>query len=71
MVSWMTTDAIGDTNDNDGKTGCRFITVDAYRHAVPFYLKNDFQFMGKEEELRYHTGKDTTIALYFDLYSIV
>ena len=56
---------------HDNKTGCRFITVDAYRHAIPFYLRNDFQFMGKEEELRYHTGKDTTIALYFDLYSIV
>ena len=26
----------------DNKTGCRFLTVDAYAGAVPFYLKNGF-----------------------------
>lgn len=32
----------------DNKTGCRFITVDAYRNAIPFYEKNGF--------LPLHTG---------------
>ena len=26
----------------NNKTGCRFLTVDAYIEAIPFYIKNDF-----------------------------
>ena len=26
----------------DNKAGCRFLTVDAYLDAVPFYVKNKF-----------------------------
>ena len=33
IKQWMVT---------DNKTGCRFITVDAYKQAVPFYKKNNF-----------------------------
>lgn len=55
----------------DNKTGCRFITVDAYRNSVSFYLKNGFSFMGKDEKDRYENGKDDTIAMYFDLMSII
>lgn len=45
----------------DNKTGCRFLTVDAYSDAVPFYEKNDFVYLcGDEEETR-------TRVLYFDL----
>ncbi|GHT22821.1 N-acetyltransferase [Bacteroidia bacterium] len=43
---------------------CRFITVDAYRKALPFYEKARF---------RYLTTKDTdenTRAMYFDLKAI-
>jgi GNAT superfamily N-acetyltransferase len=43
------------------QAGCRFITVDAYRSALPFYEKND---------LRYLTGKDIqdeTRLMYLDL----
>lgn len=54
----------------DNKTGCRFITVDAYRDAVPFYEKNGFVFMGKGERERYVNGKGETIAMYFDLKSV-
>ncbi len=54
----------------ENKTGCRFITVDAYRNSVPFYLKNGFSFMGKDEENRYKNENDDTIALYFDLMKI-
>lgn len=52
------------------KTGCRFITVDAYHDAVPFYLKNGFSFMGKDEENRYRNANDDSIAMYFDLMKI-
>ncbi|MCF0206295.1 MAG: GNAT family N-acetyltransferase [Bacteroidales bacterium] len=57
------------------KTGCRFITVDAYKQAVPFYQKNDFDFMGKEEKNRFEADKDNpdsdgTYAMYFDLSNL-
>ena len=56
----------------DNKTGCRFITVDAYKQAVPFYKKNNFFFMGKEEEDRYNQEKEkedseSTFSMYYDL----
>ena len=56
--------------DPCNKTGCRFITVDAYCSAVPFYLKNGFMFMGTDERLRYELGKATTVAMYYDLKQI-
>lgn len=54
----------------DNKTGCRFITVDAYMKAVPFYIENGFKFMGEAEKKRYEEGKKDTIALYYDLYEL-
>lgn len=48
----------------DNKTGCRFITVDAYTDAVPFYLKNKFLPLSQE------SVADHTILLYFDLDAI-
>ena len=48
----------------DNKTGCRFITVDAYNDAIPFYQNNDFQHLRMEET-------DTiTRLLYYDLNDI-
>ncbi len=49
----------------DNKTGCRFLTVDAYAAAVPFYLKNGFVPLNNEDE---HSA---TRLLYFDLNDIV
>jgi len=48
----------------DNRTGCRFITVDAYRRAVGFYERNDFaRMLTKETE-----DPDTpTVPLFFDL----
>lgn len=46
---------------DDNKTGCRFITVDAYAAAVPFYLKNGFIPLNDEDK------DDPTRLLYFDL----
>ena len=45
----------------DNKTGCRFVTVDAYIDAVPFYEYNDFQHLkGHDEDL-------ITRLLFYDL----
>ena len=45
----------------DNKTGCRFITVDAYADAIPFYLKNGFVPLNDED------ADEPTRLLYFDL----
>lgn len=66
----MTLDFIKEWMITDNKTGCRFITVDAYISAVPFYLKNGFLFMGQDEKARYENHSDETIAMYFDLIKI-
>jgi predicted GNAT family N-acyltransferase len=44
--------------------GCRFITVDAYRDAFDFYLKNGFEFLSSEDET------DHTRLMYYDLKRI-
>ena len=46
---------------DDNKTGCRFITVDAYAAAIPFYLKNGFVPLNEED------ADEPTRLLYFDL----
>ena len=48
----------------NNKAGCRFITVDAYIDAIPFYLKQGFVPLSKTDE-----GADTRL-LYFDLESV-
>ena len=48
----------------DNKAGCRFITVDAYTDAIPFYLKQGFLPLSKEDE-----GADTRL-LYSDLETV-
>lgn len=59
----------------DNKTGCCFLTVDAYPSAVPFYQKNGFKFLGNPEEERYKSyqrdkTRTDTIAMYFFLKTI-
>lgn len=46
---------------NDNKAGCRFITVDTYADALPFYYKQGFCPLSKEDEC------SETRLLYFDL----
>ena len=48
----------------DNKTGCRFLTVDAYADAAPFYLKNGFVSFHDEDR-----NEDTRL-LYFDLKDV-
>lgn len=47
----------------DNRTGCAFITVDAYNtpEAIHFYIKNNFNFLSNSDE------NDTTRLMYFDL----
>lgn len=43
------------------RSGCRFLTVDAYKDAVPFYEKCGFHILSDKDE------DDPTRAMYFDL----
>ena len=47
----------------DNKTGCRFLTVDAYAAAIPFYEKNGFILLNDEDR------DSATRLLFFDLKS--
>ena len=47
----------------DNKTGCRFLTLDAYRAATDFYQKNGFQFLQEEDN-------NPTQLMYFDLITV-
>ena len=49
----------------ENKTGCRFLTVDAYAAAVPFYMKNGFVPLNDEDV------DSATRLFYFDLNDIV
>lgn len=46
---------------NGNRTGCRFVTVDAYANVTDFYLKNGFHFLTKKD------AKDATRLMCFDL----
>lgn len=48
---------------NHNRTGCRFLTVDAYNveRVLRFYKKNDFQFLDEEDK------SDETRIMYYDL----
>lgn len=50
----------------ENKTGCRFLTVDAYPKAVPFYERNDFQPLRNDDE----PLDMPTQLLFFDLGDI-
>lgn len=43
------------------RTGCRFITVDAYRDAVGFYQKCGFDFISEKDK------GETTRSMFYDL----
>lgn len=45
----------------NNKTGCRFITVDAYKSAVSFYEKNGFVALHNNDDDSF------TRLMYFDL----
>ena len=43
------------------RSACRFITVDAYAAAVPFYEKCGFMFLSEKD------SNSKTRSMYFDL----
>lgn len=49
---------------DDNKTGCRFITVDAYLDAIDFYVKTGFEFLNEND------ADARTRLLFFDLESM-
>ncbi|MDE6769395.1 MAG: GNAT family N-acetyltransferase [Muribaculaceae bacterium] len=69
----------------NNKTGCCFITVDAYATAVGFYINNGFKFLGEKERKGYETWRKEnpdfrngninddipTFAMYFNLLSLI
>lgn len=50
-----------------GNSACRFLTVDAYKEAVPFYEKNGFKKMLSDTEIKEEAH---TIPMYLDLKQI-
>lgn len=46
---------------SNNRTGCRYITVDAYDKSLPFYKKNYFNFLTESD-----IGQDTRL-MYYDL----
>jgi predicted GNAT family N-acyltransferase len=46
------------------RAGCRFLMVDAYHDALPFYEKNKFKFLTEQD------CNDDTRTMYFDLKAI-
>jgi hypothetical protein len=65
--------------DEESKTGCRFMIVDAYNtpETIAFYVRNGFKtvFSSDLQEKEYrHLDKDvnlTTRLMYFDLLSMI
>lgn len=49
----------------NNRTGCRFITVDAFKAAVDFYKKNGFTTMSSKDK------KQDTRQMYYDLNRII
>lgn len=47
------------------RSACRFITVDAYSAAIPFYEKCGFTFLSEKDR------KSKTRAMYFDLINFL
>ena len=52
----------------NNRTGCAFVTVDALRSAIPFYMRNGFVVMDKgllEDE------RMETCPLYYNLFELI
>ena len=63
-IGTMLVNMIVTSYQSDNKAGCRFVTVDAYADALPFYYKQGFLPLSKEDE------DAPTRLLYFDLESM-
>lgn len=57
-------DFVKHTFITSNRTGCCFVTVDALQSAVPFYERNGFKLLRKE-------NKGETVPMYYDLTQLV
>lgn len=62
ILNWIKISFTNSSFVNIHKTGCRFLTVDAYVDAIPFYEKNDFEAITESDKEDRHTR-----LLYYDL----
>lgn len=60
----MIVDYTKGTFTTNNKTGCKFITVDAYRKSLQFYEKMGFKYLSSKDK------KSDTRLMYFNLQSI-
>lgn len=49
----------------NNRTGCRFITVDAYRAALHFYEQNGFKYLTDDDQF------EDTRLMYYDLKKFI
>ena len=52
----------------NNRTGCAFVTVDALNEAIPFYQKNGFLFLNKDDTMG--NSKETCL-LYYNLSELI
>jgi hypothetical protein len=64
-IGRTTLDYIKELFITNNRTGCRYITVDAYGASLEFYEKNGFKYLSTKDE-----GHDTRL-MYFDLMTLV
>ena len=51
----------------NNRTGCCFITVDAYQQSEDFYIKNGFKRLNPTEKIK----GDDTILMYYNLQELI
>lgn len=52
---------------DDNKTGCRYLTVDAHKDAVNFYIKNGFKTLLEEADT---DSVESTSLMFYDLMTL-
>jgi len=63
-IGTMILDYIKELFITNNRTGCRYITIDAYRASLSFYEKNGFQYLTSKDK-----DSDTRL-MYFDLMTL-
>ncbi len=64
-IGTMIIDYLKELFISNNRTGCKYITVDAYRQSLSFYEKNGFNYLTQLDE------NDDTRLMYFDLISMM
>ncbi|RFS16948.1 GNAT family N-acetyltransferase [Emticicia sp. C21] len=64
-IGTLIIDYLKDLFITNNRTGCKFITVDAYKQSLNFYIRNGFQFLTDKDE------DDETRLMYFNLSAML